>query len=213
MEITGLSRSFLDYFYNLLSMKKVFFQYLGNEHTYIRPSENEPKKKVSNGEIIEVDADFYGKGRLIIAGFREVVKVGKEYRALEAGNDVVVRENAEKAEAEKLAKEKAEKNSADNTKPEGGVVSDGLAAPKIDLPGSTDTPITTEVKDDGKTDITIEVKNLDYSTMKQPELKAEMESRGLAVPEGLVKNEILIEALVADDAKKKAEAEGANAPA
>lgn len=189
-------------------MSKTRYQYLGEDYTLIRPTKGAPKEKVVQGEVIEIEDGLYEKGRLIMGGFRQVVGKGENMTVVEAGNDAVVRENAEKAEAERIAKEEAEANAQDNTKPDGGVVSDGLGAPVIEVPGSTPV-VTTTTENDGKSDITVEVENtttpVDYTTLKQPELKAELEKRGLPVPAGIVANAVLIEALVADD-KTKAEA-------
>ncbi len=192
-------------------MSKTRYQYLGEDYTLIRPSTGAPKEKVVQGEIIEIEDGLYDKGRLIMGGFRKVIGKGENMTVVEAGNDAVVRENAEKAEAERIAKEEAEANAQDNTKGDGGVVADGLGAPVIEVPGSTPV-VTTTTEEDGKSDITVEVQNttptvtpVDYTTLKQPELKAELEKRGLPVPAGIVANAALIEALVADD-KAKAEA-------
>lgn len=192
-------------------MSKTRYQYLGADYTLIRPSTGAAKEKVVHGEFIELEDGLHDKGRLIMGGFRKVIGKGENMTVLEAGNDAVVRENAEKAEAERIAKEEAEANAQDNSKGDGGVVADGLGAPVIEVPGAIDTPpvVTTTVENDGKSDITVEVQNtttpVDYTTLKQPELKAEMEKRGMEVPAGIVANATLIEALVADD-KAKAEA-------
>lgn len=188
-------------------MSKTRYQYLGEDYTLIRPSTGAPKEKVVNGEIIEIEDGLYEKGRLIMGGFRVLVGKGENAKALEAGNDAVVRENAELAEKKRLEEEEKAANPEDHNKDSGGAVADGLGAPVLEVPGSTPSTeapvVTTKVEDDGKTDITVVV--LDYTTMKQGELKEEMAKRGMEVPAGIVKNETLIDALKADDAKKEEE--------
>ena len=91
-------------------MSKTRYQYLGEDYTLIRPTTGSAKEKVVHGEFIEIEDGLYDKGRLIMGGFRKVIGKGENMTVVEAGNDAVVRENAEKAEAERIAKEEAEAN-------------------------------------------------------------------------------------------------------
>ncbi len=134
-------------------MSKVSFKYMVEDsHTFIRVDEKEPKIKVSTGEIIELDESKVDKGRMFLAGFRQLDVKGKV--KLE-GNDKVVRENVAKAkkEADEIAK-LAASTDAENAK-----LAEGNVVPTITVPGSTDTApvVTTDVKEDGQADITIKV--------------------------------------------------------
>lgn len=182
-------------------MATLSFKYvLEDSHTFIKLEENGPKVKVVTGEIIELDEKLVDKGRMYMAGFRQLD--GETGETKKEGNDLVSEENkAKRVEEEKQAKAEAKK-----AEKEAKAVEAGNKVPEIVVPGST------EDKKDGsegtnlgaESDVkapTGETENtpVDYSTLKQPELKAELEKRGLEVPTGIVSNASLIEALVAND--------------
>lgn len=122
---------------------------LENSHTFIRLTEDGPKVKVVTGEIIEIDEKIVNKGRMYLAGFRQL---GEDGEAQKEGNDVAVEEaEAKRLEAEKLAKEEAKK-----AEKEAKAVEGGNKVPEIIVPGTTGT-VETEAKDDGKDEITVKV--------------------------------------------------------
>lgn len=122
---------------------------LENSHTFIRLTEDGPKVKVVTGEIIEIDEKIVNKGRMYLAGFRQL---GEDGETQKEGNDVAVEEaEAKRLEAEKLAKAEAKK-----AEKEAKAVEGGNKVPEIIVPGTTGT-VETEVKDDGKDEITVKV--------------------------------------------------------
>lgn len=186
-----------------------------DSHTTIQIKKGEPKVKAVYGEIIDFPEDF-DKARLFMAGFR-LVDPNNEESVLPAMNDAALAENAAKAEQEEADRKKALEDSenaaavatGDTTVPEvvvpGGDVVDTPPVVPTDVPPATDTPST-----DGSEGTNIGAESngnapvvpVDYTKMKQPELKEELAKRGLDVPPGVVSNASLIETLVADDAAK-----------
>lgn len=130
-------------------MAKIAFKYIFEDsHTWIRTVEDGPKVKVVTGEIIEVEEKLVNKMRMYLGGFRRVDEDGE---AQVEGFDAVNAENAEKAtlEAKEVAKE-AKKAAKEVEKME-----EGNKVPDIVPPGTT--PVETEVKDDGKEEVTVKV--------------------------------------------------------
>lgn len=123
---------------------------LENSHTLIRLTEDGPKVKVVTGEIIEMDEKLVNKGRMFLAGFRQL---GEDGEARKEGNDVAVEEaEAKRLEAEKLAKAEAKK-----TEKEAKAVEGGNKVPEIVVPTTTDAVVETEVKENGEDTITVKV--------------------------------------------------------
>lgn len=164
-------------------MATISFKYVvPDSHTFIRTSENEPKVKVVTGEIVEIKDGFYDRARMFLAGFREIGEDGKLLTS--KSNDAVVAENAKKAAKEAKAAEKE----AEKVEKEAEKIEEGNVVPSIVVP----------MQGAGEA----KAASVDYSTLKQPELKAELEKRGLEVPKGIVSNATLIETLVENDGSK-----------
>lgn len=122
---------------------------LENSHTFIRLTEDGPKVKVVTGEIIEIDEKIVNKGRMYLAGFRQI---GEDGEAQKEGNDVAVEEaEAKRIEEEKLAKAEAKKAEKAAKEVEGG-----NKVPEIVVPGN-DVAVKVETKDDGEDAIIVKV--------------------------------------------------------
>lgn len=143
-------------------MATLSFKYiLEDSHTWIKTQEDGPKVKVVTGEIIEIDEKLADKGRMFMAGFRQIDEETGE--AKKEGNDVAV----EEAEAKRVEEEKKAKAEAKKAEKEAKAVEGGNKVPEIVVPGSTDdkkveeekkaTTVETEIKDDGKAEITVKV--------------------------------------------------------
>jgi len=169
-------------------MAKIAFKYiLEDSHTWIKLEEDAPKTKVVTGEIIEIEEKLVNKMRMYLGGFR---RVGEDGEAKVEQFDAVNAENAEKAAEEAKKAEKEAKKAAKEAEKE----AEGNKVPEI-VPPIVAPIVENEEAKKAETPV-------DYTTLKQPELKAEMEKRGLPVPTGIVANAALIEALVADDTAK-----------
>ena len=127
-------------------MANIAFKYiLADSHTWIRLEEGMPKVKVVTGEIIEVDEARVNKMQMYLAGFRRVDENGE---AQIEWFDKVNSENAESTKKEsKKAKEKAKEIEKEEEK-----IAEGNEVPEIVVP-----TVETEVKEDGKTEITVKV--------------------------------------------------------